>query len=415
MTNHNPLEALAHLRHEFGEHGGVNMSIEASSTFTVMEPGTMPAMFQGLKGHDAGCYLYGRHFNPTVYNLGLQLAALEGTEAAYCTASGMGAIAATIYALCNAGDHIVASNAVYGGSYALLNDFLQAKAGITTTFVDITDPEAVEDAIKRRTRLVYTESVSNPTLRVADIPKLAAIAHAEDIPLVVDNTFSPLILSPVKLGADIVVHSMTKFISGMSDVIAGAVCGSKVFIESLMDLHRGPLMLLGPTMDPKVASKISLRIPHLPIRMAAHGERALGLAERLYENGAAVCYPGLQNHPDRELFDELRCPDYGYGGVLTIDMGDEDTANRLMSLLQNRYRFGFMAVSLGYFDTLMSCSGSSTSSEMSDEDKSEAGISSGLVRMSVGYTGTLEQRWQQLSGALEDVESGAAQAQAQAV
>ena len=93
MAGHNPLEALAHLRHEFGEHGGVNMSIEASSTFTVMEPGTMPEMFQGLKGHDAGCYLYGRHFNPTVYNLGLQLAALEGTDAAYCTASGMGAIA----------------------------------------------------------------------------------------------------------------------------------------------------------------------------------------------------------------------------------------------------------------------------------------------------------------------------------
>ena len=162
-------------------------------------------------------------------------------------------------------------------------------------------------------------------------------------------------------------------------------------------------MWLGPTMDPKVASKISLRIPHLPIRMAAHGERALALAERLHDGGATVCYPGLPQHPDRQLFDDLRCPDYGYGGVLTIDMGDEETANRLMSMLQNKYRFGFMAVSLGYFDTLMSCSGSSTSSEMSDDDRSEAGISPGLVRMSVGYTGTLEQRWQQLSGALDDV------------
>jgi methionine-gamma-lyase len=403
MTEHNPLEALAHLRHEFGEHGGVNMSIEASSTFTVMEPGTMPEMFQGLKGHDAGCYLYGRHFNPTVYNLGRQLAALEGTEAAYCTSSGMGAIAASIYALCNAGDHIVASNALYGGTYALMNDFLPAKAGITTTFVDITDLEAVEDAVRGRTRLIYTESVANPTLRVADIAALTEIAHGADAKLVVDNTFSPLILNPATLGADVVVHSMTKFISGMSDVIAGAVCGSNEFIESLMDLHQGPLMLLGPTMDPKVASKISLRIPHLPIRMAAHGERAQLLAERLHERGAKVCYPGLPQHLDHELFDELRCPDYGYGGVLTIDMGDEETANRLMSLLQNRYRFGFMAVSLGYFDTLMSCSGSSTSSEMSDEGKSDAGISPGLVRMSVGYTGTHSQRWQQLSAALDDV------------
>ncbi|MGI9225000.1 MAG: PLP-dependent transferase, partial [Woeseiaceae bacterium] len=116
-----------------------------------------------------------------------------------------------------------------------------------------------------------------------------------------------------------------------------------------------------------------------------------------------VCYPGLEDHPDRALFDELRCPDHGYGGILTIDMGDQETANRLMALLQNKYRFGFMAVSLGYFDTLMSCSGSSTSSELTDEDKSAAGISPGLLRMSVGYTGTLEQRWQQLKDALTDV------------
>ena len=403
MSGRNPIEALARLRHEFGEHGGVNMSIEASSTFTVMEPGTMPAMFQGLKGHDAGCYLYGRHFNPTVYHLGLQLAAIEGTEAAYCTASGMGAISATLTALCNAGDHIVSSNAVYGGSYALMHDFLPAKAGITTSFIDITDLDAVRNAITSRTRLLYTESISNPTLRVADIPKLAAIAHDAGIPLVVDNTFSPLILSPVDHGADVVVHSITKFISGMSDVIAGAVCGTKTFIESLMDLHAGPLMLLGPTMDPKVAANISLRIPHLPLRMAAHGERALALAGRLEDFGARVCYPGLRAHPDHALLDELRCPDYGYGGVMTVDMGTEAAANALMSTLQNRHGFGFMAVSLGYFDTLMSCSGSSTSSEMSDEDKASAGISPGLVRLSIGYTGTLEQRWQQLRDALKAV------------
>ena len=164
-----------------------------------------------------------------------------------------------------------------------------------------------------------------------------------------------------ELGADIVVHSITKFISGMSDVIAGAVCGTKEFIESLMDLHVGPMMLLGPTMDPKIASKLSLRIPHLPIRMVAHGERALALAERLQDAGVTVGYPGLADHPDRALFDELRCPDYGYGGVLTIDMGEEAKANELMSLLQNKYRFGFIAVSLGYFDTLMSCSASTTS------------------------------------------------------
>ena len=396
-----PIEDLAHLRHEFGEHGGVNMSIEASTTFTVIDPKTMPDLFEGRKGPDKGCYLYGRHFNPTVFNLGRQMAALAGTEAGYCTASGMAAISGAILGLCNAGDEIVAPNAIYGGSYALLHDFLPAKAGIKTTLVDITDLDAVTSAITARTKLVFTESISNPTLRLANMPRLAAIAHERGIPLVVDNTFSPLLLRPAALGADIVVHSITKFISGASDVIAGAVCGSDSFIGQLMDLHMGPLMLLGPTMDPHVAANVSLRIPHLPLRMAAHGERALQLSRRLDALGLNVCYPGLPRHPDHELFNELRSSEYGYGGVLTLDVGDEETANVLMSYLQNEQRFGYLAVSLGYFDTLMSCSGSSTSSELSDEDKAAAGISPGLVRMSVGYTGTLEQRWDQLHAALQ--------------
>ena len=403
MKKRNPIEDLAHLRHEFGEHGGVNMSIEASTTFTVMDPATMPEMFAGRKGPDKGCYLYGRHFNPTVYNLGRQIAAMEGTEAAYCTASGMAAISGAILGVCSAGDEIVASNAIYGGSYAFLSDFLPAKTGIRTTFVDITDPQAVERAMNARTRLVFTESVSNPTLRLADVPKLAEIAHRQGARLIVDNTFSPLILRPAVLGADIVVHSITKFISGASDVIAGAICGSETFIGELMDLHMGPLMLLGPTMDPGIASSISLRIPHLPLRMAEHGKRAFELARRLDALGLDVVYPGLTSHPDHDLFNRLRASEYGYGGVFTIDVGNSEIANELMSRLQNEQRFGYLAVSLGYFDTLMSCSGSSTSSELSDEDQELAGISPGLVRVSAGYTGTAEQRWSQLSAALEDV------------
>ena len=400
MRGRNPIEDLAHLRHEFGEHGGVNMSIEASSTFTVIDPETMPDLFQGRAGPDRGCYLYGRHFNPTVYNLGRQMAALEGTEAAYCTASGMAAISGVIMCLCNAGDEVVASSAIYGGSYALLHDFLPAKSGITTHFVDITDVDAVANAITDKTRLIFTESISNPTLRLANIPRLSAIAKEKGIPLVVDNTFSPLILSPAVLGAEIVVHSITKYISGASDVIAGAICGSEEFIGELMDLHMGPLMLLGPTMDPNVAGGISLRIPHLPLRMSAHSERALAITARLDELGLKVAYPGLPHHPDHALFKELHCDEYGYGGVFTLDVGDDETANALMSCLQNEQRFGYLAVSLGYFDTLMSCSGSSTSSEMSDEDKGSAGISPGLLRISIGYTGTLEQRWTQLQAAL---------------
>ena len=403
METRNPIERLAGTRHEFGEHGGVNMSIEASTTFTVMKPGTMPELFEGRKSAPEGCYLYGRHFNPTVYQLGRQLAAIEGTEAAYCAASGMAAISAAILQLCHSGDHIVASNTVYGGTYALLHDFLPAKANIHTTFVDVTDLEAVKAAVRGTTKVIFAESIANPTLRVADIPALAVIAHASDSQLVIDNTFSPLLLSPAALGADVVVHSMTKFINGASDIIAGAVCGSMEFVQGLMDLHTGPLMILGPTMDPNVAAKISLRIPHLALRVTEHAKRAQVFAERLQAVGAAVTYPGLPEHPDYELLQQQRCADYGFGGILTLDLGSEEQANALMDVLQNQYGFGFMAVSLGYFDTLMSCPGSSTSSEMSDEDLSSAGISEGLLRMSVGYTGTIEQRWHQLERALRDI------------
>ncbi|NNK33342.1 MAG: cystathionine beta-lyase, partial [Xanthomonadales bacterium] len=172
-------------------------------------------------------------------------------------------------------------------------------------------------------------------------------------------------------------------------------------IHELMDLHTGALMLLGPTMDPQVAYNINLRIPHLSLRMAEHGQRAQLFAERLQALGLKVDYPGLPEHPDHELIRELHCPDYGYGGILTLDLETEEQANALMDMLQNDYRFGYMAVSLGYFDTLMSCSGSTTSSEMSEEDKQAAGISPGLVRLSVGYTGTAEQRWRQMRSALE--------------
>ena len=405
MKARDPIERLADSRHEFGEHGGVNMSIEASTTFTVMKPGTMPELFEGRKSAPEGCYLYGRHFNPTVYQLSQQLAAIEGTEAAYCTASGMAAISAAILQLCESGDHVVASNTVYGGTYALLHDFLPAKANIQTTFVDITDLEAVKAAVTDKTQVIYAESIANPTLRVCDTPGLAEIAHAHDAQLVIDNTFSPLLLSPAALGADVVVHSMTKFINGASDIIAGAVCGRIEFIQGLMDLHTGPLMILGPTMDPSVASKISLRIPHLALRLIEHAKRAHAFAERLQSIGVSVVYPGLPEHPDHELLQQQRCVDYGFGGILTLDLDTEERANALMDVLQNRYGFGFMAVSLGYFDTLMSCPGSSTSSEMSDEDLSLAGIGGGLVRMSVGYTGTVEQRWRQLEHALRDIDA----------
>lgn len=399
-----PIQSLSRVRHEFGEHGGVNMSIEASTTYTVMEAGIMPEIFQGRMGPDTGgCYLYGRHFNPTVYVLGRYLAAIEGTEAGYATSSGISAIACAIMQLCGPGDEIVASNAIYGGTFALLKEYLPLKTGIKVKFVDIGDMEAVKAAISDKTKVVYTESISNPTMVVADIPQLADIAHKAGAQLVVDNTFSPMIMSPAQHGADIVVHSLTKFIGGCSDIIAGAVCASKDFISQLMDLHTGSIMLLGPTMDPRVAFDLSLRLPHLGLRMKEHSRRAMYFAAQLAQLDIPVAYPGLSDHPQHDLLTGLVNEGFGFGGLFAIDLGTSDRAFEFMNYLQQQESFGYLAVSLGYFDTLMSCSASSTSSELTEDELREAGIQPGLVRVSLGYTGTLEDRWAQFERALRHV------------
>ncbi|XP_038991222.1 methionine gamma-lyase-like [Hibiscus syriacus] len=401
-TENDPAAALASARHEFGEHGGVNMSIEASATFTVMEPETMRRMFAGKLGPDRDFFIYNRHFNPTVLNLGRLMAALEGTEAAYCTASGMYAISSVLLQRRTCGGIKDAVRyTLYGGTHALLTHFLPRACNITTTFVDIGDLEAVKNAIvEGRTKVLYFESMSNPPLTAANIPELSRIGHKKGTTVVVDNTFAPIVLSPARLGADVVLHSISKFISGGADVIAGAVCGPASLVNSMMDLHQGALMLLGPTMNAKVAFELSERIPHLGLRMKEHCRRAMEYAIRMKKLGFKVIYPGLEDHPQHELLMSMANKEYGFGGLLCVDMETEERANRLMHHLQNYTQFGFMAVSLGYYETLMSCSGSSTSSEMNAEEKALAGISPGLVRMSIGYIGTPEQKWSQLEKAL---------------
>jgi len=403
MKTYNPEQALWEVRREFGEHGGVTPSISRSSTFTVMEPGTMPEIFDGIRGPDkGGCFLYSRHFNPTVDTLSRYLSAMEGSEAAVCTASGMSAISCTLLQLCKHGDHIVSSNTIYGGTHALLEE-LFPQMGITTTFVDPTDIAAFEASITAKTRVIYTEAVGNPTLKIADIPALSKLANKRGIKLVVDNTFTPMVISPIQLGADIVVHSMTKFINGASDLIAGAICADKDFIYKLMDLHTGRVMLLGPTLDPRLAFDLIQRLPHLAIRMREHSMRAIAIAGHLEEIGAPVTYPGLPSHPQHKLLKSLINKSYGYGGILTIDCKTRSKAEELMSILQNKERFGYIAVSLGYFDTLISCSGSSTSSEIPPEDQLKMGLSPGLLRLAIGYTGSLDSRLEQIERAVKAV------------
>jgi methionine-gamma-lyase len=281
MQSYNPEQALFEAKREFGEHGGVAPSISRSSTFTVMDPVSMPDIFSGVKSPlKNGCYLYSRHFNPTNVVLSRYLAALERTDAAITTASGMSAISCALLQICRQGDHIVAGRTIYGGTHALLSQVLP-EMGIETTFVDLTDTSAFKRAITKKTKVFYIETIGNPTLKVADIPKLAQIAHQHNIKLVVDNTFTPALVSPAVLGADAVVYSLTKYVSGASDMIAGAICASREFIDELKDLHTGRAMLLGPSMDARIAFDLIQRLPHLPIRMREHGRRAMIIATHL--------------------------------------------------------------------------------------------------------------------------------------
>jgi methionine-gamma-lyase len=403
MHAFDPEQSITEARREFGEHGGVTPSIERSSTFTVMEPGEMPEIFAGKRSPDrGGCYLYSRHFNPTINVLDRYLAAMEGTEYAVSTASGMSAIVCALLQLCPHGGHIVSSNMVYGGTHALLNDMLP-EMGIQTTFVPPDDLAAVERAIRPDTKVIYVETLGNPTLVVADIPALATLAHARGIKLVVDNTFTPMIVSPARLGADVVVYSMTKYINGASDLIAGCICCTREFGHSLYDLHTGRVMLLGPTLDPRAAFDIMQRLPHLGIRMREHSRRALVIAERLEQEGVSVIFPGLASHPGHELFKSIANAGYGFSGMIAVDCGTAERANALLAVLQNEEQFGLIAVSLGYYDTLMSCSGSSTSSEIPAQEQQAIGISPGLLRLSIGYTGSLESRLGQIVRAVAKV------------
>ncbi len=403
MTPHDPEQAITEARREFGEHGGVTPSIERSSTFTVIEPGEMPEIFAGNRSPDRdGCYLYSRHFNPTNDVLDRYLAAMEGTEFAVSTASGISAIACTLLQICESGSHIVAGSMIYGGSHALLMRLLPGM-GITSTLVPSHDVRAFAAAIRPETRAIFVETMGNPALTIANIPELAALAREHDLKLVVDNTFTPMVVSPARLGADVVVHSMTKFINGASDLIAGCICCSREFGHALYDLHTGRVMLLGPTLDPRAGFDLIQRLPHLGIRMREHGRRALAIAARLEAIGVPVIYPGLPGHPGHALLKEMANPGYGFGGVLAIDCGSPEKADLLLSELQNTERFGLIAVSLGYYDTLMSCSGSSTSSEIPMEEQQDIGISPGLLRLSVGYTGALESRQAQIERAVRKV------------
>ena len=375
----------------FGEFGGVNPSISDSSTYTFLEAKTMLDTFEG---NTDGCYLYSRHTSPSNLYLSEALAAMEGTETANVAGSGMGAITPTILQVCSAGDHIVSSRTIYGGTYAFLKNFTP-RMGINTSFVNITRLDLVEAAINENTKMIYCESVSNPLLEVADIKGLAALAKKHHLKLVVDNTFSPLSISPAQLGADVVIHSLTKFINGSSDTMGGVVCASADFINSQKSVIDGASMLLGSSMDSLRSSSILKNMRTLHIRMKKHSENATFLAKKFEADGLKTVYPGLKSHPSHEIFKSMMNKEYGYGGMLTIDAGSLEKANALMELMQEK-NLGYLAVSLGFYKTLFSAPGTSTSSEIPEDEQKEMGLSNGLIRFSIGLDNDIERTYQMM-------------------
>jgi len=382
----------------FGEFGGVNPSISDSSTYTFL---AAKSMIDTFEGNLEGCYLYSRHTSPSNLYLGQALAAMEGTEAANVCASGMGAITPTLMQLCNAGDHIVSARTIYGGTYAFLKNFAP-KFNIKTSFVDITNLSQVESSITKNTKVIYCESVSNPLLEIADLKSLSELAKKYNAKLVVDNTFSPLSISPKKLGADVVIHSLTKFINGTSDTVGGVICGTTEFIDSLRNVNDGASMLLGPVMDSLRSASVLKNIRTLHIRMKKHSENALYLAEKFENDGLKVIYPGLINHPQHILFKSISNQEFGFGGMLAFDAGSLEKADKLMELMQKR-NLGYLAVSLGFYKTLFNAPGTATSSEIPVEEQAKMGLTDGLIRFSIGLDNNIERTYLKMKKCMEEI------------
>lgn len=382
----------------FGEYGGVNPSIADSSTFTYLAGKTMGDVFEGTR---EGCYLYSRHTNPSTSYLGQALAEMEYMKGAILSASGMGAITTTLLQLCNSGEEIISSRTIYGGTYAFMKNYLP-KFNIKTTFVNTTDLMQIESAITNKTKVIYCETMSNPLLEVSDINAISGVAKKYGIKLVVDNTFTPMIFSPAKMGADVVIHSLTKFINGTSDTVGGVVCADEEFIGEMIDVNSGSAMLLGPVMDAMRAASILKNIRTLHLRMKKHSENAMYLANAFKKDGLRVIYPGLEEHPQNEMMKKNMNEGFGFGGMFVIDAKTQEKANELMEEMQNE-NLGYLAVSLGFYKTLFSAPGLSTSSEIPEEERKTMGLSNSLVRISIGLDHDIERTYNTMVDCMKKV------------
>ncbi len=394
----NAVQAIRDVQH-FGEEGGVVPVIDVAATSTFLNPEDLE---KTMKGELEGCYLYSRHQNPSVQAFSKKLAAMEKMPAAVGVASGMAAVSAVVDQIASSGDHIVSSRTVYGGTYALFQNILK-KRGIEVTFVNHSNLDEVAKAVRPNTKIVYTETMSNPLLDVPDLLGLSKIAKSVGAKLVVDNTFTPLVVTPAQWGADVVIYSATKFLSGSSDMIAGAIVSSAEFIKSLLDINSGSVMLGGAILDSRLAHELYMRLDHLPLRMKAHSEVALKFAKRFEELGLRALYPALPSHMSHEIFSSISNKEFGAGGVVTLDCKTKEKARRLSTLLQEK-KFGLYAVSLGFSRTLMSCPSLSTSSEIPELERIQMGMTDSLLRLSLGFTGDTEIMWQRFMESAQEAE-----------
>ena len=245
--------------------------------------------------------------------------------------------------------------------------------------------------------------MSNPLLEVSDINSIAKIAKKNGVKLVVDNTFTPMIFSPSRMGADIVIHSLTKFINGTSDAVGGVICSDEEFIKSMIDVNSGSAMLLGPVMDSMRSASILKNIRTLHLRMKKQSENAMYLAKAFKKDGLKVIYPGLKEHPQHEIMKNSMNDSFGFGGMFVIDAITKDKANALMEEMQ-KDNLGYLAVSFGFYITLFSAPGLSTSSEIPEEEREKMGLSDGLVRISIGLDNDIERTYNTMLKCMKKVD-----------
>ena len=359
-----------HQRTPEGEH---SEPIFPTSSFVFASAAEAAARFAG----DQPGNIYARFTNPTVRAFEQRLAAMEGGESCVATASGMAAILATCLALLQSGDHIVSSRSIFGTTTVLFEKYL-GKFGITTSFVDLTDLQGWQQAIQSNTRLLFLETPSNPLTEVADIRQLADLAHTHDCLLVVDNCFcTPALQKPLQLGADIIIHSATKYLDGQGRIVGGAVVGDKDKVGTEVF---GVIRSAGPSMSPFNAWVALKGLETLSLRMQAHSSNALKLANFLdqHEKVERVYYPGLADHPQHDLATSQQ---QGFGGIVSFAVkGGRQQAWQII----DQSRMLSITANLGDTKSTITHPATTTHSRLSDEQKQQAGISENLIRIAVG-------------------------------